>query len=258
MRVIRLFLAMAAAIFAVSGMARAETLEVGAYPTNPPWEYKNDQNEFVGFEVDLVKAIAERIGVDLNIQNLGFQALFAATSSGRIDMAISTITITEERLQNQSFTQGYFDSDMALVAATGGPDSPEALKGKTVGALASSTGEKWAKENMGRLGFVNYRSYPDYQGLLLDVQNGRLDAGVSDYLGLEYATANMKNVGVTHRIVTGDRYGIMMPKNSVWLNKVNDAVSALKRDGTLAKIHEKWLETKPGPNTSTVTVLPLP
>ncbi len=91
--------------------------------------------------------------------------------------------------------------------ALAGRTSEQALKGKVVGALASSTGEKWAKENQAKLGFSDYRSYPDYQGLLLDVQNGRLDAGVSDYLGLEYATANMNGVGVTHRIVTGDRYG---------------------------------------------------
>jgi polar amino acid transport system substrate-binding protein len=258
MRILRIIGVMLAVVMFMTGLARAETLEVGAYPTNPPWEYKNDQNEFVGFEVDLVKEIARRINVDLNIQNLGFQALFAATSSGRIDMAISTITITNERLQNQAFTQGYFDSDMALVARTGGPDSEQALKGKVVGALASSTGEKWAKENQAKLDFSDYRSYPDYQGLLLDVQNGRLDAGVSDYLGLEYATANMNGVGVTHRIVTGDRYGIMMPKGSPWLAKVNAAISDIKRDGTLAKIHEKWLETKPGSGTSTVTVLPIP
>jgi polar amino acid transport system substrate-binding protein len=72
---------------------------------------------------------AKRAGQDKNkfLSGMGLQARFAVTSSGRIDMAISTITITNERLQNQAFTQGYFDSDMALVARNGGPDSEPAF-----------------------------------------------------------------------------------------------------------------------------------
>ena len=78
--------------------ASAETLEVGAYPANPPWENKKEDGSFEGFEVDLVNEIGKRIGAEMHIQDLGFQALFAATSSGRIDLAISSITITNERL----------------------------------------------------------------------------------------------------------------------------------------------------------------
>src|SRR3954453_19509551 len=97
-----------------ASQAFADTLTVGAYPANPPWENKKEDGSFEGFEVDLVNEAAKRIGAAVNIQDLGFQALFAATSSGRIDMAISSITITDERLKNQAFTQGYYDSDMAL------------------------------------------------------------------------------------------------------------------------------------------------
>ena len=78
----------------------AEKLVVGAYPSNPPWEAKNEKGEFEGFEVDLVKAIAKKLNREVELQDLGFQALFAATSSGRIDVAISTITITPERLKS--------------------------------------------------------------------------------------------------------------------------------------------------------------
>src|SRR3712207_7138748 len=71
--------------------ARApKKLVVGAYPTNPPWEAKNEKGEFEGFEVDLVRAIAKKLNREVELQDLGFQALFAATSSRRIDMAIST------------------------------------------------------------------------------------------------------------------------------------------------------------------------
>src|SRR5688572_14962839 len=131
----------------------AETLTVGAYPANPPWENKKEDGSFEGFEIDLVNEIGKRIGADIEIQDLGFQALFAATSSGRIDMAISSITITDERLQNQSFTQGYYDSDMALATAKeSGVNGLADLKGKPVGVLSTSTGETWAKENAEKYG----------------------------------------------------------------------------------------------------------
>ncbi|TIV04225.1 MAG: transporter substrate-binding domain-containing protein, partial [Mesorhizobium sp.] len=89
----------------------ADVLNVGAYPTNPPFEYKNESGTFEGFEVDIVNEAAKRIGMTTDIADLGFQALFAAVSSNRIDVAISSITITPERLKTLSFTQPYYDSD---------------------------------------------------------------------------------------------------------------------------------------------------
>lgn len=238
--------------------ALAETLVVGAYPSNPPWEYKNEQSEFEGFEVDLVNEIAERIGVDLEISDLGFQALFAATSSGRIDMAISTITITDERLENQSFTQGYYDSDLGLITGAEGVASLDEMRGKPVGAIAASTGEKWIAENQEQYGFGDYKSYPTQQGLLLDVANGRIAGAVGDILGFQYAAEQMPALTVAQRIKTGETFGIMMPKGSPHLERVNEAISEIKRDGTMAEIYRKWLEAEPSEGTSTLTVLPIP
>ncbi|HEY9344747.1 MAG TPA: transporter substrate-binding domain-containing protein, partial [Inquilinus sp.] len=82
-----------AAGLAATSPALAETITVGAYPANPPWEYKTDSGAFEGFEVDVAKEVAKRIGVDVEFQDLGFQALFAATSSSRIDFAISSISV---------------------------------------------------------------------------------------------------------------------------------------------------------------------
>ena len=147
------------AAFAFPAFA-AEKLVVGAYPANPPWEAKNETGEFEGFEVDLVRAIAMRLNRDVELQDLGFQALFAATSSGRIDLAISTITITPERLKTQAFTQGYYDSDMALAAAEATPLKALAdVKGKTLGALATSTGEAWIRAHMQAYGIAAVKTY---------------------------------------------------------------------------------------------------
>lgn len=254
----RILTALATVAALAGAPALAETLTVGAYPSNPPWEFKNEQSEFEGFEVDLVKEIAERLGVDLEIQDMGFQALFAATSSGRIDMAISTITITNDRLQNQAFTQGYYDSDLGLVTGTEGVDTLEDLAGKTVGAIAASTGEKWIGEKSEKFGFGEYKSYTTQQSLLLDVANGRVAGGIGDILGFDFAAQQMPQLRVAQRIVTGETFGMMLPKDSPWLERVNGAITEIKEDGTMAEIYRKWLEAEPSEDTSTLTVLPIP
>lgn len=252
------FIAGSIAAACLTGPVLAQTLEVGAYPSNPPWEFKNEQSEFEGFEVDLVKEIGERMGRDVNIQDLGFQALFAATSSGRIDLAISTITITPERMENQSFTQPYYDSDLGLVTSQDDVSGPEDLEGRPVGALASSTGETWINANSEEYGFGDYRSYPAQQNLLLDVANGRVAAGIGDILGFEFAAEQMPQIRVAARIKTGEQFAIMMPKGSELLEEVNAAITEIKEDGTMAEIYARWLESEPAEGTSTVTVMPIP
>ncbi|MCQ8782094.1 ABC transporter substrate-binding protein [Mangrovibrevibacter kandeliae] len=252
-------LSLAGALAAAPQSAAAETLTVGAYPANPPWEVKKEDGSFEGFEVDLVKEIAKRLGDEVDIQDLGFQALFAATASRRIDLAISTISITNDRLKNQSFTQGYYDSDLALVTQVGSEvKTLEDLKGKTVGALSTSTGETWIKDNQEKYGFGEYKGYDTFQNLLLDVQNGRVAGGISDIGGFQYAMKQLPQLSIAERIQTGDRFAMMLPKNSPLLEKVNDAISAIKKDGTMAKLHEKWLGVPADPGTSTVEVLPIP
>lgn len=242
----------------LSPAATAQTLEVGAYPSNPPWEFKNEQSEFEGFEVDLVRAIGERMGREVNIQDLGFQALFAATSSGRIDMAISTVTITDERLANQDFTQPYYDSDLGIVTAGDAVQSLEDLSGQPVGAIASSTGETWIAANTEQYGFGDYNSYTTQQNLLLDVANGRVAAGIGDILGFEFATEQMPQLRIAGRIETGERFAIMMPKGSPLLDEVNEAITGIKEDGTMAALYETWLGAAPAEGTSGATVMPIP
>ncbi|MEY8841202.1 ABC transporter substrate-binding protein [Cribrihabitans sp. XS_ASV171] len=250
--------AVAAVTASLSGAAWAETLQVGAYPSNPPWEFKNEQSEFEGFEVDVIREVAKRNGWEVEIQDLGFQALFAATSSGRIDAAISSITITEERLQNQAFTQPYYDAALVMVTSTDGPDTLAELKGVTVGGLASSTGETWVGENTEKYGFGDYKSYPSQQNLLLDIVNGRVTAGISDYLGVAFAAEQMDGLKIAERVRTGEQYAIMLPKGSDKLEAVNAAISAMKEDGTMAALYEKWIGGTPTEGSSTVTVMDIP
>ncbi|HEV2507290.1 MAG TPA: ABC transporter substrate-binding protein [Mesorhizobium sp.] len=242
-----------------ASLAHAETLLVGAYPANPPWENKLETGQFEGFEVDLVKEIGKRIGSEVEIQDLGFQALFSATVSGRIDLAISSITINNDRLQNQAFTQGYYDSDIALVAKKDTPlKTLEDMKGKTVGAISASVGEAWIKANTEKYGIKEYRGYDTQQNLILDVQSGRLDGAIGDIAGFQFAFTKMPDMAVVTAIPTGDKFGIMMKKGSPLLEKVNGAIDAIKKDGTMAALHKKWLGADAAADSSTNKILPIP
>ncbi|CDZ65803.1 Bacterial extracellular solute-binding s, 3 family protein [Neorhizobium galegae bv. orientalis] len=252
------FAGAAALSVASAGLASAAALAVGSYPSNPPFEYKTATGTFEGFEVDIVNEVAKRLGMTVEISDLGFQALFAATASKRIDVAISSITITKERLGSQSFTQAYYDADMGIATRKEATVSKvEDLKGKVVGVLAGSTGDKWAKDNKEKYGITDIKSYNAQQDLLMDLSAGRADVAVSDVPGMEYAFLKMKDLAVKVRIKTGEQYGLMMTKDHPLLAKANDAITAMKKDGTLAAIHKKWFGSDPAAGSASAVEQPL-
>ena len=174
-------------------------------------------------------------------------------------MAISSITITKERLGSQSFTQPYYDSDMGIAAKTDGAVKTLAdLNGKVVGVLSGSTGEKWSKENQAAQGFAEVKGYNTQQEVLLDLAAGRVDGVVSDVPGMQYAFTKMKGLAVVDSIKTGEQYGLMMTKDHPLLGQVNDAISAIKEDGTMAALYRKWFDEDPAPDSSTVMPQPYP
>lgn len=241
------------------GARAAETLTVGSYPTNPPFELKDEHGNFDGLEVELARLVAQRLGMEMRISDLGFQALFAATSSRRIDLAISSITVTPDRLRNQDFTQPYVDTDLALIA---GPASRlkglADLRGSTLGSIASSTGDAWVKANTEKYGIASAKTYDTVTSLLLDVANGRVDGGVNDEAGSRYAFRTMRALRVVETIPSGNQIGMMLPKGSPLTARVNDVIGEAKREGTMARMYEKWFGVAPPAGSSTVTPLPLP
>ena len=251
-------LAATMSVAAVPALAQS-AIVVGAYPSNPPWEFKTDDGTFQGFEIDVATEAAKRVGKKAEFQDLGFQALFAATASGRIDFAVSSISVTNDRLKSQSFTQPYYDSDGTILGRANSPIAKlEDLKGKTIGVVSGTTGEKWAKENMARYGIADIKGYNAQQDLMLDVQNGRVDGGAGEVAGFQYAMTKIPGLKLLVRIPTGERFAMMAQKNSKLLPEINDAISAMKKDGTLAKIHEKWFGVPPTEGTSTVVAMPVP
>ncbi|WP_410216221.1 transporter substrate-binding domain-containing protein, partial [Paracoccus sp. (in: a-proteobacteria)] len=147
-----LFLALLAV--SASGAAAQDKITVGANIGNVPWEFQDETGQFVGFEIDLVAAVAERLGAEVETVNIPFNGLFSAVQSGRIDIATSSITITDERLESVTFAQPYYDSDQSLTALAEGPASLAEMEGKVVGVDTGSTGDMWATAEQASHGFA--------------------------------------------------------------------------------------------------------
>jgi len=242
-----------------NAVAQAEDLTVGANVGNVPWEFQDDTGAIVGFEVDLATEVAKRLGRDLKIENIPFNGLFSAVQSGRIDMAMSSITITEKRLAEVGFAQPYYDSDQSLtVTAASGLKGLADMSGKVIGVDTGSTGDMWATENQAKYGFAEIRRFEGLAPAMLDLGNGRIDGYISDIPALQYYSKDKPEFAVVERILTGEQYSMMFAKDAPLAAEVSTIITALKEEGFVQATHKKWFGADPEATTSTATVMDMP
>ncbi|MEQ1955005.1 transporter substrate-binding domain-containing protein [Mesorhizobium yinganensis] len=240
-------------------VAAAEEISVGANIGNVPWEFQDASGNTVGFEIDLMTEVGKRLRMEVKFTNIPFQGLFAAVQSGQIDAAVSSITITKKRLESVSFAQPYYDSDQSLtVKADSGIKGLAGMEGKTVGVDTGSTGDIWATAHQAETKIGTISKYEGLAPAMLDLQAGRIDGYISDIPALLYYVKDKPQFAVVERIKTTEQYSVMFAKDSPLAAKVNDVITEMKKDGTLAKIHETWFGTKPDEGLATTTVLDMP
>ncbi len=239
--------------------SRAAELIVGANVGNVPWEFQDEAGRFAGFEVELVQKAAEGMGTTVKFENIPFNGLFPAVQSGRVNAAISSITITPTRLQSLSFTQPYYDSDQSLAVTTAsGLTTLTAMKGKTIGVDTASTGDQWATANQAKYGFSDIKRYEGLAPAMLDLQAGRIDGYISDIPAVQYYIRDKPLFRVAERIPTGERYGVMFAKGSPLATAFDAEITKMKGNGFLAALHQKWFGATAEPASSTIAVLPMP
>ena len=225
--------------------AQAQTaLKLGANIGNVPWEFQDASGKFTGFEIDLMTEVAARTGMKLEVVNIPFQGLFAAVQSGQIDAAVSSITITKKRLESVSFAQPYYDSDQSLtVVKASGIANLAGMGGKTVGVDTGSTGDMWAAQHQGETKIKEIKRYEGLNPAMLDLAAGRIDGYISDIPALLYYVKDKPQFAVVERIKTTEQYSVMTAKDGPLLAKINDTITAMKKDGALSKIHKTWFGT---------------
>lgn len=250
------------ALFATAGFvssATAADLTVGANIGNVPWEFQDASGKTVGFEIDLVTEVGKRLGKSVEFVNIPFSGLFSAVQSGRINMAVSSITITEKRLESVTFAQPYYDSDQSLtVMAESGIAGLSGMGGKVVGVDTGSTGDMWATTNTEKYKLGEIRKFEGLSPAMLDLAAGRIDGYISDIPALQYYVKDKPELKVVERITTGEKYSVMFNKGDPLAKEVNDVISTLKTEGFVAKLHETWFGAKAEDTTSSVVVMDMP
>jgi len=216
---------------------KAGVLTVGSDCTWQPMEYI-EGDKIVGFDVDITKAIAEKLSLELDYQNTAWDGMFPAVAAHKFDMVISSITINDERKKEMDFSDPYYRVDQTVsVKKDSGIDSAEKLNGKKAGVQIGTTGEIEAKKIAG----ATVQTYDDIIMAFEDLRAGRVDAIVCDSIvGDVYAVKNPDFV-TGFRIITEENYGIGFAKDTPELVKaVNLALAAIIEDGTYDKISETW------------------
>jgi polar amino acid transport system substrate-binding protein len=244
---------------ASSAISVAEDLVVGANIGNVPWEFQDASGDFVGFEIDLVKEVGKRLDRPVEVVNIPFNGLFPAVQSGRISIALSSITITDKRLRSVSFAQPYYDSAQSLTVLARNPASGLGdMDGKVIGVDTGSTGDMWTTANQEKYGFAEIRRFEGLAPAMLDLQSGRIDGYISDIPSLEYFIKDKPHFKVVERIPTGERYSMMFARNDPLAAEVNRVITLLKEEGFVAGLHEKWFGSAPLETSSTVMAAELP
>lgn len=232
---------------------------VGANIGNVPWEFQDAKGAFVGFEIDLVNEAARRAGKTVQVDNIPFNGLFSAVQSNRIQIGISSITITPKRLESVSFAQPYYDSDQSLsVLKSSSIAKLEDIAGKTIGVDTGSTGDLFATQNTAKYKIASISRYEGLAPAMLDLASGRIDAYISDIPAVEYYIKDKAQYRVAARIPTGERYSFMFAKNWSEAAKVNEILTQMKKDGFIAKTHQKWFGSLPPADSSSVKVMDVP
>jgi len=217
----------------------------------PPYEFydlSGGKDEITGFDVDIAKAIAKELGVELEIKDMGFDGILPALLAKKVDIAISAFTITEKRKKSVNFSDPYFDGGQQIVTYKGsGIKSKEDLDGKTVGVQLSTTGEAEAEKIKG----AKLKQFDKVDAVMLDLMNKRIDAAVVGRVVAEaYIKQNPDKFEIAGDKLNSEQNGVPIRKEDTkLLEVVNKALKDLKDSGEYDKLVQKWfVDFKPAEN----------
>jgi polar amino acid transport system substrate-binding protein len=237
-----LILVLAGTVLSGCGATGAKKVVVATDATWAPFEFVDEKTkDLIGFDIDLMNAIAKEGGFEIEFKNVPFDPLLAGMAAGQYDAAISSITITDERKQNMLFSDPYYAAGQLVVVqgANTAIKSQTDLKGKKVGAQVGTTGADAAKD----LG-ATLKTYDEIGSAYLDLVNGQIEAVIADNpLAVGYVQkyqGKLKSVG---QPFTNEQYGIAVKKgNTDLLAKINKGLKAAQDKGLVKTYDAKWMD----------------
>ena len=232
----------------VPGLAQSadlegRTLTVGSDTTYPPFESVNQAGEIVGFDVDVMNAICERVNCVAEFQTTAWDGIFPALAGGEFDMVASGVSITPERDQIVDFTDPYHEVTQAVAVRV--EDESLTLENFTggdlnLGAQTGTTNAATAEQLVGRERVRLYDTFNTAVQALIngDVDGVAIDDTSADAFAEQYAGEIVVNI---REIASGDQLGFVVQEGDALVDALNAGLAEIKADGTLDALVEKWL-----------------
>lgn len=222
------------------GEAAGGVLVMATNAEFPPYEY-HDGGEIVGIDVEIAGAIAEKMGMTLEIEDIAFDSIIPEVQSGKADIGVAGMTVDEDRLKNVDFSDTYTTaSQVIIVKSDSDIAGPDDLKGKAIGVQLGTTGDIYATDYEAD-GSTIERYNKGFEAVQAMTQ-GKIDAVVIDQEPAKVFVAENEGIKILDEALTVEEYAIAIKKgNTELLEKVNAALTELKESGELQKIIDKYI-----------------
>jgi len=207
----------------------------------PPFNFVDDKNQLTGFDVEIGKEVAKRIGVRGVPMTTAWDGIIAGLLAKKYELICGSMAITEDRLKSIDFSDPYYRSGAQLFVKKGSPIKSVAdMKGKKLGVTLGTTYEQWVRNNMTDIDIRTYKGVPD---MVLEVMNGRIDGFISDKI---VGALAIKDKGIpielAGNLLYEEKMGIALRQGNAPLKAaIDSALIAMKEDGTYRDISMKWL-----------------
>ncbi|MBG0786331.1 MAG: basic amino acid ABC transporter substrate-binding protein [Anaerolineaceae bacterium] len=220
---------------------QSDALVVATDAAFPPFEMVDEESkEIIGFDIDLMNAIAEKAGLEIQFQNVAWDPLLAGMADCQYDMAISGMTITPERAEQFSFSNPYINAGQIVTVQADNTtiNGPEDLVGLTIGAQIGTTGAMEAEAIEG----TTVKVYDTYELAFLDLGNGQVDAVVADYpTAIAFVAKNGSDLKTVGEVFTDEGYGIAFCLgNDELIAQINAALAELQAEGFIEELVLEW------------------
>ena len=205
----------------------------------PPYEMTTDAGEFEGIDIETAQAIADKLGLELQIDDMDFDAALLSVQQGKADIVMAGVTVTDERKAVMDFSDSYATGIQSIIVPEGSDiASPDDLAGKKIGTQRGTTGYIYCTDDFGEDAVV---AYDNGLTAVQALNNGQVDAVVIDNApAKEYVAAN-PGLAILDTSYAEEDYAIGMAKGSSLEDAVNAALEELKADGTLQSIVDKYI-----------------
>lgn len=224
----------------------ADTYVVASDTSFVPFAF-DEGGEYVGFDMDIINTLAERVGFEIQLETTNFDGIIPGLQTGSFDIAIAGIGITEERAQVIDYTDPYYMSGLRIAVPTDDEEieNVEDLEGKAIATRLGSTSAAYIEENIPG---ATANTYEQLDQAYLSVEGGGSDAILYDAPNVEYyvQTAGEDSLKVTGDLFEAENYGIAVSKgNEDLVAALDEALAEVIEDGTYAEIHSEWFGSEP-------------